>query len=116
MDGRVLPIRWMAPESIFSNYYSYKSDVWAFGVTCWEIFSLGNFPYGNLNDQTFLKGKYSLVCMYLFFTIRSKQKKINNRKETDVHMKEKGNMTSSLINSQTWPYTYCKIKAGFFLV
>eukprot|EP00960_Hanusia_phi_P039119 753770-Hanusia_phi.AAC.3 len=33
------PIRWMAPESITRRQYSEKSDVWAFGVTMWEIWT-----------------------------------------------------------------------------
>ena len=47
----LLPIRWMAPEC-FNGTYSEKSDVWAFGVTMWELFTLAKeVPYANLSDE-----------------------------------------------------------------
>ena len=47
----LLPIRWMATEC-FSGKFSEKSDVWAFGVTMWELFTLAKqLPYGYLADD-----------------------------------------------------------------
>ena len=46
-----LPIRWMATECFF-GLFTEKSDVWAFGVTMWELFILAKeAPYSDLSDE-----------------------------------------------------------------
>ena len=52
IHGRfALPVRWMSFECFYGKF-SQKSDVWAFGVTTWEIFSLAKEqPYSDMSDK-----------------------------------------------------------------
>nr|4HVS_A Chain A, Mast/stem cell growth factor receptor Kit [Homo sapiens]7KHG_A Chain A, Mast/stem cell growth factor receptor Kit [Homo sapiens] len=51
-----LPVKWMAPESIFNSVYTFESDVWSYGIFLWELFSLGSSPYPGMPvDSKFYK-------------------------------------------------------------
>ncbi|XP_074757129.1 cytoplasmic tyrosine-protein kinase BMX [Athene noctua] len=43
--GTKFPVKWSAPEVFHYNKFSSKSDVWAFGILMWEVFTLGKQPY-----------------------------------------------------------------------
>ncbi|XP_018653840.1 tyrosine kinase [Schistosoma mansoni] len=49
-QGRKMPIKWMAPESLHQRRFSSASDVWMFGVCIWEILSKGVKPFSNLTN------------------------------------------------------------------
>nr|XP_031833558.1 insulin-like receptor [Nomia melanderi] len=48
----LLPVRWMAPESLKDGVFSSFSDVWSYGVVLWEMVTFASQPYQGLsNDQ-----------------------------------------------------------------
>lgn len=56
---QLLPIRWMPPELLVatgnSPAFSLHSDVWSFGILCWEVFTFGELPYEGLADEEVLE-------------------------------------------------------------
>ena len=47
----ILPIRWMATKCYYGKF-SEKTDVWSFGVTMWELFTLAKEqPYADMKDK-----------------------------------------------------------------
>ena len=48
--GLTLQIKWLAPECL-NGTFSTQSDVWAFGVTLWEILHFAWTPYPGLTIE-----------------------------------------------------------------
>ncbi|XP_048836901.1 fibroblast growth factor receptor homolog 1 isoform X2 [Brienomyrus brachyistius] len=46
-----VPLRWYPPEFFKNNYYSFKGDVWAFGILLWEMHTFGTLPYPSLETS-----------------------------------------------------------------
>ena len=49
--GGQVPIRWMSPEALKYGKYTPESDVWAFGVLMWEVYTEGHFPYSGYSNE-----------------------------------------------------------------
>lgn len=49
--GGKMPIKWLALECIQHRIFTHKSDVWAFGVTVWELLTYGGRPYENVSAR-----------------------------------------------------------------
>lgn len=61
-DGKIkldknqrLPIKWLAPETIRERICTRKTDVWSFGILCWEIFADGNPPWKEMQNTVVAK-------------------------------------------------------------
>ncbi|XP_075540901.1 eph receptor tyrosine kinase isoform X7 [Dermacentor variabilis] len=53
--GGKIPVRWTAPEAIAFRKFTSASDVWSFGIVCWEVMSYGERPYWNWSNQEVIK-------------------------------------------------------------
>jgi c-mer proto-oncogene tyrosine kinase len=50
-----LPVKWMPPESLRNGVSNERTDMWSYGVTCWEVFSLGRSPYPGIENHEILQ-------------------------------------------------------------
>ena len=48
------PFKWYPPDVYADGVFDEKSDVWSFGVTCWEATSYGGRPYQGMDINTLL--------------------------------------------------------------
>ncbi|CAD5217233.1 unnamed protein product [Bursaphelenchus okinawaensis] len=49
-----VPIKWLAPEAMGEFVYSYPTDVWAFGLLCWEMYTKQE-PYNHVSVADVIK-------------------------------------------------------------
>ncbi|KAF1770124.1 hypothetical protein GCK72_001942 [Caenorhabditis remanei] len=47
-----VPVKWLAPETLSTLIFSYSTDVYSWGITCYEIFADGGEPYDGVSNAT----------------------------------------------------------------
>lgn len=50
-----MAVKWLALESLQRQVYTHWTDVWAFGVTCWEVLTFGQTPYQGIGPEQIRK-------------------------------------------------------------
>lgn len=45
-----LPVKWLAPETLLTLSFSYATDVYSWGVTCYEVFADGGEPFEGVSN------------------------------------------------------------------
>uniref|UniRef100_A0A915CG83 Protein kinase domain-containing protein n=1 Tax=Parascaris univalens TaxID=6257 RepID=A0A915CG83_PARUN len=53
--GGRLPVKWMAIESLKLYEFTSKSDVWSFGVLLFELFSVGDVPFPEIQPADMIE-------------------------------------------------------------
>lgn len=51
----LMPVRWMAPESLADGVFTSQSDIWSYGIVLWEISTLAEQPYQGLANEQVLE-------------------------------------------------------------
>nr|XP_006626165.1 PREDICTED: tyrosine-protein kinase SRK3-like [Lepisosteus oculatus] len=54
MDLKI-PVKWMAPEIFLEREYTFKSDVWSFGILLTEIVTYGEEPYPGMDNKSCIR-------------------------------------------------------------
>jgi len=56
-----VPAKWLAPECLQDYQFSVWSDVWSYGITLWEIFTMGEAPWQQFSDYDVSSLKAALL-------------------------------------------------------
>ena len=116
-----MPLRWLAPEAWSDRTYTQMTDVWAYGVTLWEILHYGEIPYKEVKNlfslpRMFKKGqvleKPSMATQdfYDFVLVKCWEYKAEER----ISFEELAGILKTWVDRGDQDKYICKIKGIWF--
>ena len=66
-------MKWTAPEALFYKKYSTSSDIWSYGMTMYEVWSLGCKPFADKTIEEVRTSYYVCICVLHYATYRQIQ-------------------------------------------
>uniref|UniRef100_A0A0N5AKL1 Protein kinase domain-containing protein n=1 Tax=Syphacia muris TaxID=451379 RepID=A0A0N5AKL1_9BILA len=117
--GGRLPLKWMAIETLKTYEYSSKSDVWSFGVLLYEMFSLGDVPFPDVQPAELidhLDAGHRLIppslCPEAMAILM--QKCWISDPEDRISIKSIRDELSKMLETSTEEYGYFKLKDDYY--
>ena len=71
-----LPIRWMSLKALQLGTFTTSSDVWAFAIVLWEMFTMGVRPYPGRTEQRSRQSVHKRIKAFCIPSHRIEQSKI----------------------------------------
>uniref|UniRef100_A0AC34FQV5 Protein kinase domain-containing protein n=1 Tax=Panagrolaimus sp. ES5 TaxID=591445 RepID=A0AC34FQV5_9BILA len=110
-----LPIKWLSIEALTDGIFSEMSDVWAFGILCFEMFSYGNIPYGTMSPEemrAFLQAEKRLELPnntpdYIYDLMQKCWIQESLKRPTFMQINK---MIASKLENETFKYGYLALK------
>lgn len=66
-ENERMPIRWLSPETMQNFKFDFASEVWSFGIVCYEIFSNAEEPYSGYSlGQVNMLVRSILILLYFY--------------------------------------------------
>ena len=63
----LVPVKWLAIESIRHRLFNHKSDVWAYAVCLWELFTFCARPYAEIESVDVANSIIKGIYIYFFY-------------------------------------------------
>ena len=73
MSHGLLPLRWMAIESIHVREFTTASDIWSYGVVLWELCTMCKYYFTTVHVASYL---HAVLAIFMVDTVVTKHNQL----------------------------------------